>query len=285
MIALTRFFRRNARTIAAVGVVIVLVALMNITSQERDHLTYFEQKTAEVMAPVERWSYGLANGIRGWVQGLGELRSIRAENQRLKVDLRNYRVLQARLYELAMENQRLQALLEFKTASPMKTAAARVIARNPDSWFSQVVIDKGRTSGIDVEMPVMTPAGIVGKVTKVTDTTATVLLLLDPESGVGGQVLRSSDTGVVLGQAGLSGRLKIKFFSRDARVAVGDDIVSSGLGGVFPSGLPVGTVTKVEEEEFGLVKYAEVKPSADFSHLNEVLVITSPGAIVPEATP
>lgn len=278
MIVLTRFFRRNARIIAAVGVVIILVALMNITSQERDHLTYFEEKTAEVMAPVQRWSYGFATGIRGWVLSLGELRSIRAENQKLKTDLQSYKVLQARLYELAMENQRLQTLLDFKAASPMRTAAARVIARNPDSWFSQVVIDKGRTSGIDVEMPVMTPSGVVGKVTKVTDTTATVLLLLDPESGVGGLVQRSRDTGVVLGQAGLAGRLKIKFFSRDAHVAIGDDIISSGLGGVFPSGLPVGTVTRVEEEEFGLVKFAEVKPSADFDHLDEVLVITSKGA-------
>ncbi|HEY3314395.1 MAG TPA: rod shape-determining protein MreC [Bacillota bacterium] len=278
---MARFFRRNARFIAAVGVVIVLVALMNVTSRERDHLTYFEQRAAEVMAPVERWGYGLATGVRSWILGLGELRSTRAENRRLKTDLGNYEVLQTRLYELAVENERLRALLEFKAASPMKTVAARVIARNPDSWFSQVVIDKGRSSGLDKDMPVMTPGGLVGKLVKVTDTTSTVLLLLDPESGVGGLVQRTRDAGVLLGAAGAAGKLQIKFFSRDARVEVGDDIISSGLGGVFPSGLPLGRVTRVEQGEFGLVKFADVKPNADFSHLDEVLVIQDAGVVGP----
>ncbi|MHB8928149.1 MAG: rod shape-determining protein MreC [Bacillota bacterium] len=272
---MARFFRRNARLIAAAGVVVVLVVLMNLTSQERHHLAYIEQKTAEIMAPVQRWSYGLAHGIRGWAIGLGELRLIRAENHRLKQTLSDYEQLRVQLQEYRAENERLKALLDFKTAAAYPTVAARVIARNPDSWFSLVVLDQGRAAGLDRDMPVITPSGLVGKITKVTDTTATVLLLLDPESGAGGLVQRTRDTGVVLGQAGVTGSLRIKFFFRDAKIEVGDGIISSGLGGVFPAGVPIGRVTKVEPAEFGLVQYAEVKPSADFQHLEDVLVITS----------
>lgn len=258
--------------------VVVLVALMNVTSQERHHLTYIEQKTAELMAPAQRWTYGLASGIRAWVLSLGELRSIRADNNRLKETVADYEQLRVQLEEYRAENERLKALLEFKTQAAYPTVAARVIARNPDSWFSQIIIDKGRRAGLSQDMPVITPSGLVGKITKVTETTATVLLLLDPESGAGGLVERTRDTGVVLGQAGATGNLRIKFFSRDAKIEVGDDIVSSGLGGVFPAGLPIGRVAQVEPAEFGLVQYAEVRPSADFMHLEEVLVINQPPA-------
>jgi len=270
-----RFFRRNARLIAAVGVVVVLVGLMNLTSQERHHLTYIEQKTAEIMAPAQRWSYGLARGIRAWILGLGELRSIRADNLRLKAALADYEQLRVRLEEYRAENERLKALLDFKTAAPYPTVAARVIARNPDSWFSLVVIDKGQAAGLAKDMPVITPGGLVGKILKVTDSTATVLLLLDPESGVGGLVQRTRDTGVVLGRAGVTGTLRMRFFSREAKAEVGDEVISSGLGGVFPPGLPIGRVTRVEAAELGLVQSAEVKPAADFQHLEDVLVITS----------
>ncbi|MHB8757081.1 MAG: rod shape-determining protein MreC [Bacillota bacterium] len=276
---MARFFRRNARLLAAVGVVVVLVALMNVTSQERHHLTFIEQKTAELMAPAQRWSYGLAQGVRGWVLGLGELRSIRADNDRLKQTVADYAQLRAQLEEYRAENERLKALLDFKTQAVYPTVAARVIARNPDSWFSLVILDKGRRAGLSEGMPVMTPSGLVGKVTRVTDTTATVLLLLDPESGAGGLVQRTRDTGVVLGQAGTTGNLQIKFFSREAKIEVGDDIVSSGLGGVFPAGLPIGRVAKVDPAEFGLVQFADVKPAVDFMHLEDVLVMTQPPAV------
>lgn len=273
---MARFFRRNARLLAAVGVVIVLVALMNITSQERDHLTFIEQRAAALMAPAQRWTYELAGGIRAWVLSLGELRSIRADNSRLKQTVADYEQLRVQLEEYKAENERLKALLDFKAQVPYTTVAAKVIARNPDSWWSMVVIDKGRLAGLSQDMPVITPGGLVGKITRVTDATATVLLLLDPESGAGGIVQRTRDTGVVLGQAGTTGNLRIKFFSREAQVEVGDDIVSSGLGGVFPAGLPIGRVAKVEPAEFGLVQYAEVKPTVDFLHLEDVLVITQP---------
>ncbi|MBX6378155.1 MAG: rod shape-determining protein MreC, partial [Clostridia bacterium] len=144
-------------------------------------------------------------------------------------------------------------------------------------WYGTVTIDKGSAAGVREGMVVVEAQGLVGRVVSTSPHTAVVRLLTDPQSGVGAQVQRaeSGAYGVVLGQG--SGRqLNMRFYSRDADVVPGDVVVTSGLSALFPAGLPIGRVTAVDSEDFGLVRTARVEPFADIDRLREVLLLPFP---------
>jgi rod shape-determining protein MreC len=154
-----------------------------------------------------------------------------------------------------------------------ESLAATVIGRNLSNWFSCVEIDKGTRHGVALNCAVVTQRGLVGRVVRVTESTATVMLIVDPQSGLGALVVRSREPGVVLGSASFSETCGMRLFSRDADVVLGDTVLTSGLGDVFPAGLHVGQVADVRRTEQGLVVVAEVAPAADLGRLEEVFVL------------
>lgn len=232
----------------------------------------------EVLAPLQRVTFRATAAVRGAMGYLADLPRLQRENERLRAEAERVAILESQLEELRQENRRLNELLGLRARPDLasrRLRAARVIGRNPDDWFSYVLIDAGRGDGVERGMVVITAQGLVGRVTRVSPHGATVMLLTDPQSGVGARVQRESSQaqGVVLGQKGRGDALKMKFFLRDADVRRGDRIVTSGLGEVFPSGIPIGIVTEVVDEEGGLVREAWVKPLVAFNRLEEVLVL------------
>lgn len=266
---------RNLRLAAAALAVVAIVFLLSLTSGERARVTWFEGFLSDALSPLQTFTNWIAGGLRGIGEYLAELGRLQAENESLRRQVEELTPLRNQLDEALAENRELRRLLAFSEseASKSKMVPARVIGRNPDNWFNAITLNRGRDHGIDKDMAVVTSEGMVGRIVRVTDKTATVQLLIDTGSGIGALVQSSREPGVVLGQP--DGRLKMRFFNRDAAVAEGDQIVSSGLGIRLPKGLPIGTVTEVGREERGLVKYALVKPSADFYRLEMVMVVTS----------
>lgn len=175
--------------------------------------------------------------------------------------------------ELKKENQRLRELLQFKKEVPGKTLPARVIGRDLVLWRRTIVIDKGSTSGVKRRMAVVNAKGLVGRVIEVAPFSARVILLLDPESRVSGILQESRDLGVVEGDG--SSLLRVTHLDRESSVKVGDRILSSGLGEVYPKGIPIGQVEMVGTEKEGLELYATVRPFVNFSKLEEVLCVIS----------
>lgn len=173
--------------------------------------------------------------------------------------------------ELSFENSRLNNLLDLKDKISYRVIAARVIARSAENWSSSIIIDKGRTSGIERGMAVMNYLGLVGRVIATSSSTSLVMLINDPNLSVSCIVQRSRQEGLVCGTLGSS--LIMKYLPKDADIRVTDKIITSGLTEVYPKGLLVGIVVNVGEELSGLTRYAVIKPLVKLNNIEEVLII------------
>ncbi len=178
---------------------------------------------------------------------------------------------QVELEELKKENTRLRELLEFKKEIPAKTIAARVIGRDLVPWRKTILIDKGSTQGIKKRMAVVSAQGLVGRIVEAAPLNARAILLIDPESRVSAFFQEARDLGVAEGDG--SSWLRLTHIDRDSTVKVGDQVLSSGLGGVYPKGMPIGRVEMVGSEKESLELFATVRPFVNFSKLEEILCI------------
>ena len=202
------------------------------------------------------------------------LRQVGDENLNLRREIAGLQEENTRLREKAAASDRLRSLLELKEELPYTTMAARVIAHDPTNWYRSVVINKGHQEGVRLDMGVMTPSGAVGRVVKVQSHLAVVLQINDRNNAITGLVQRTRDEGIVEGTE--KGLAWIKYLPLLSNVKVGDVVVTSGLVGGFPQGVPIGRITRIERREGELFLSAEIQPDTDFGRLEEVLVITSP---------
>ncbi|MFA5350383.1 MAG: rod shape-determining protein MreC [Candidatus Omnitrophota bacterium] len=193
------------------------------------------------------------------------------ELSRLNNEAENLRRRLFDLREIEQENGRLKNLLSFKQRSSFRLVSARVIARSPDSWSSSIIIDKGRHNGIRRGMAVINTQGLVGRVIESAENSSKILLVNDPSQGISSIVQRTRQEGLVSGSLGSN--LIMRYLPDNAQIAVGDTIITSELSQVYPKGLLVGKVINIGKEFSGLSRYAVVKPAADFSSVEEVLVI------------
>jgi rod shape-determining protein MreC len=196
---------------------------------------------------------------------------IQNENLKKDIDLLRNRLNAQR--EIYLENARLKKLLYFKQESPYKLIAARVIGRSPDSWSSGIIIDKGRHSGIERAMPVITYLGLVGRVIDAQEFTSKILLINDPNLAISAMVQRSRQEGLVCGTLGSN--LIMRYLPEEADIKTQDVIITSGLNQAYPKGLLIGRVVEIGKEFSGLSRFATIKPCVNLSNLEEVLIIVS----------
>lgn len=175
------------------------------------------------------------------------------------------------LQEESLENQRLRGLLLLKEKIKFKVAAAGVIGRCADNWSSSIIIDKGSNNGVDSGMAVISYLGLVGRVARAQKTESVVILLNDANFAVSAIAQRSRQEGLVSGTMG--SLLLMRYLPKEADILKSDVILTSGLAGFYPKGLLIGEVIEVGEEFSGLSKFALIKPAAELSALEEVLVI------------
>ncbi len=177
----------------------------------------------------------------------------------------------AGLRETQQENIRFHKLLKFEEKFNLQSVVARVIAKDISSEFRSIRINRGESSGIRQNMAVVTDEGIVGRVLRTTRNTSDIVTVLDLLSAVDAIVERSRARGIVEGLT--DDTCQMKYTLRTDDIQPGDNLISSGLGGIFAKGMTVGTVSKVNRKPFGITQDVEVKPSVDFTKLEEVLVV------------
>ena len=224
----------------------------------------------DVLAPFERSLVRIESGTGNIWHNYFYLRGVRAENRQLKEQIEQMRLEQVRLSEDAAQARRLQSLLAFKEQYVSKTVAAQVIGTSGSDSSRVVYIDKGENAGIGRDMAVMTADGVVGKVLMVYPSVAQVLLINDQTSGVGVILGNTRLQGVLAGT--VNGEVTLNGIMSDEQVPVGENVLTSGGDQIFPKGLPVGTVTKVGSGK-DLFLSIQIKPAADLSKLEEVLVL------------
>ena len=195
------------------------------------------------------------------------LSDLEAENEELRAQL-------AELTEAQATAERLEGLLGLQSTYNLQSTAARIVGESGDAWSRTVTINKGSLDGLAINMPVCNSAGIIGQIIEVSPTTSTVRLITDENSGVSAMVQSTRAQGILQGQP--DGTLRLEFVTIDSDVKEGDIIVSSGLGGVYPKGLPLGVVASVDRPDNASYYTIIVTPaSSDTENNEEVLVITS----------
>lgn len=218
------------------------------------------------LAAVQRAALGVWQTYRDWKDVRGENARLRQENRRLRVEA----LVAADALE---ENRRLRRLLALRDRLPLQTRPAEVIGREWGGWVRSLIVSHIWADPVPRLTAVISPDGLVGRVVEVRLGTLVVQVLTDPTSTVGAQVLRTRTPGVVEG--GPQGTLRFKYMARDAGgLAAGDWVVTSGQGGLFPRGIPIGRVRAVDERASALFHYATLEPAVDYARVDEVLLVT-----------
>ncbi|HZR33374.1 MAG TPA: rod shape-determining protein MreC [Terriglobales bacterium] len=227
--------------------------------------------TVSVLTPFEKGFVEAHTGVRDLWRNYFYLRGVRNQNRELQEEIARLRLERVRLNEDAAQARRLQLLLGFKEQYISQTMAAQVIGSSGSDVSRLVYIDKGSSQGIKQDMPVITAAGLVGRVLQVFPYSSQVLLINDASSGLGAILEKSRSQGVLKGSA--AGETILEKVTGDEQVEAGETVLTSGGDRIFPKGLRIGTVSKVSPgQDFFL--NIRVKPAADLSSLEEVLVIT-----------
>ena len=261
------------RTVLLLLALLITALLLLPESRQEPVLALGRHMAAAVSIPLRALEWA-NQGIDGMWTRYGTLQHVREENFTLRQEIARLRQENTRMHETAAASTRLRDLLELKERLPYPTVSAQVVGRDPSNWYRSIVINKGAGDGLAVDMGVVTPAGIIGRIVKAYDRFAIVLLLIDPNNAVTALVQRTRDEGIVEGTE--KGLARIKYLPLLSTVKVGDQVVTSGLAGGFPRGLPIGAITKIERREAELFLSAEIAPDSDFARIEEVLVVTSP---------
>lgn len=264
----------NARRLALGGFALLLLALFLFPSQSQGLLQYLDGPIGQILRiPIEAIA-SLDEGLSNLWQRYIALQGVQEENERLKQDVEWLKGENNQLREAAAATERLKGLLQFKEQALPTLVAAQVIGRDATNWYRAVILNKGASDGIQPDMGVITPAGVVGRVVKTNSATSIVLLVTDPNNAIAGLIQRTRDEGIVEGTH--QGLAKLKYIPLLSSVREGDRVVTSGLVGGFPRGLALGTITRIGKEEGALFQSAELKPEVDVSRLEEVLIIQAP---------
>lgn len=179
----------------------------------------------------------------------------------------------AELSESKKTSERLESLLNLQSTYSLTSTAARIIGNSSDSWTRAVTIDKGTAAGFSIGMAVCNSGGVIGQIVEVSATTSTVQLITDEGSGVSAMIQSTRAQGMLQGQP--DGSLRLSYVSTDSDVKVGDIVITSGIGGVYPKGLPLGTVSSVEKSDNDVYYTIVVRAQSTAENNEEVLVITS----------
>lgn len=231
-----------------------------------------------IFSPAQRLVSGVSSSVNKFTGFIWEMRGYKQQNEQLVSEMNELRKENRSIEDYKAENDRLKSLLELKEQmTNFDTAAANVIAYGTNNWCDFVEINKGTKNGLALEDVVITTEGVVGQITEIGKNWAKVSTIINSEHAVGTRIVRTGDVAIVEGDILLAknGYCKMSFISKDASLVTGDILETSGLGGIYPSGLSVGKIREIKSDNSGSMQYAVVEPFVDFDSLHEVLVIRS----------
>lgn len=267
------FFRRNQ--VLLTSYLCLLFSLSILAAAARGHLRVdpIGPLLLGLMRPLQIGAQTTVVRVRELHQRYTALRGVKGENENLKRRILDLEAERNRLLEAEATNRRLRELLDFRSQLPSGSTTAAVIGNSASTWFHSFILDKGSADGVLKGMAVVSPVGVVGQVVAVASRSAKVLLITDHHSGVDVVVQRSRARGIVSGSP--ENGPVMKYVKRSEDVQEGDRLITSGLDGIFPKGLLVGTVAKVRKKGYGLFQYVGVTLAVDPSRIEEVLVVSA----------
>ncbi len=224
-----------------------------------------------VIRPFQQVISGAHNRIGNVWRSYFYLVGVKEQNKALQDEIRKLRRQKAELLFKERENRRLRKLLNLKRQNEFPSIVSRVIGEDAVGWYRTLFIDRGSNDGVQVDMPVTVAEGVVGRVTRGSPDMSQVILITDPGLSVGCRIARTRDRGVLSGS--VDNGCILRYIRLESEIRAGDEVVTSGLDGIFPRGLSIGRIASVSKGEQGLFLEARVIPAVNFSEIEEVLVV------------
>ncbi len=257
---------------------LILAAVLLMALQITGQLRPIQGFIASITSPAQVGATGAADNTANAVDFLVDLRTMRQTSAELSQRNEDLLAENFALREVEQENQRLRQLLNFAQTRPSlelrgAQIVGRVIGQEANNFLESLIIDLGERHGIEVGMPVVTSQGMVGRISEVNTGTSKVLLITDANSSVNAILQSSRLNGIVRGAPG--GNLLMDYLQQGAVLSVGEVVLTSGLGGNFPKGIPIGQVVQINQRDIDVFQQAVVQPTVDFSSLELVAVVTN----------
>ena len=283
---------RQRAPIWLVGLLITNLVIMAVDARDADGGQKVVRIWTQTLAsPLQNVSSKASNATSGFFKQIWNFRGTAQENEQLKQRLSEVENELHTARQAAAENERLKSLLSLNEQTEIKNVPARVIARDPSVWFNTITINRGSSSGIEVNMPVVTSGGIVGRIITVSPFASQVMLITDEKAGAGavvGQLGQSGALGSIRGRADLGvGLIEMRYVSGLEKVENGDFVMTTGQDGIYPPNLNVGRVVDVKTGTATTAHQILIQPGAQLDHLEEVAVLLyhPPPRAVPDASP
>jgi len=272
---------KRERSTRLLVVALVVTSLMIITLDfrggQRGPLAAAGRLSLAIISPLQEGIATVFRPVGSFFSNLAALGSLKAENARLRAELAELQGVQARILEYEARIEELTGLLDFKEEFELETIGATVVSEVPSNFEASVTIDRGAADGVELDMPVVAGEALVGRVVQVAERWSKVLLLIDTDHAVGARLASTRETGILKGQRERD--LRFDLIDPGTPVQPGEQIVTSGLDGIYPPGIGIGVVSQVVPNESTLQEEILVRPNVDVSRLSDVLVVLSGGLL------
>ena len=270
------YLRKNGIRLAIIVFSVGLLIALN-TAARNGRTGFLQNMTGVLEAPVKKVLSSAVNGMNTIYGHIFEYDSLLAENESLRSQLADAQRSAREGIEASEENERLRKLLDLRDQhNDYVMESSKIVLWSSSNWSSSFTISKGASSGIELGDPVITEYGVVvGQITELGTTWATVTTLIDVDMSIGAFVGESGTSGMVVGEYSLmkKNQAKLTYLADGAQIFVGDDVLTSGSGGAFPAGLVIGKLSAVKTESGGQLEYGVVDPGVNFSQLVQVFII------------
>lgn len=263
----------SSRWILVNNLIVGIIALLGVASHNYkvSDTSAFQKVMIEMLAPIQRGTLSFKESVSYTIDHYFKIVNTSKENVELRKKVESLTSEVFYLKEVEKENQRLKELLEFGKEIPRKKVLAQVVSWDASNEFRVLRINRGSDDGLQKTSPVITRTGLVGYVYRLTANYADILTILDQNNRVDSLIVGSRVHGIIEGDTGF--KCIMKYVSRTEKLEVGEEVVTAGLGEIYPKGIKVGKISKIDKENFGITQKIEIEPSVDFHKLEEVVVL------------
>lgn len=271
------FFERNKGRIILICATVFLIITMALSTVDSLKPNIVSNAVNVIISPIQSVISGGMNSAKNFFSFMFHMEDYQKENEELKKQVALLEKEIRETEELKKENSRLRSMLDMKSRTvEYTTEAAEVIAKDSGNWFNSFTVDKGTADGVELYDPVITYDGLVGYVSEAGSTYSRVTAIIDSTSSVAATVKRTADSAVVEGDLKLQeqGKCRMVYVDKSSVITVGDDLETSGLGGIYPKGIYLGRVLEAESDSTELSQQAIIETAVDFDSLSVVFIIT-----------